>query len=284
MIVGAQKAGTTWLHECLQEHPAIFMPQIKEMHFFSRPEDNRFSRRHLGLDWYLSQFPNDPRYHAFGEATPDYMFYPYIAEELYRLNSDLKLIFLLREPVDRAYSAYWMWRRHTPDLLPFEEVVQKHPEFLDRGRYIVQIERFLQFFPREQIFVAIYERATAKPAEFFRSVFHFLDVDASFTPAASETTVGGTRVLPGMSGFLVYKVLSPLINQPFILPLWRMLRKTAAREVALALLGAKPGASTSAASNYTPLPAGTHKRLARLFEGDNQRLAAFIEDDIPEWR
>lgn len=282
MIVGSQKAGTTWLHECLQEHPEIFMPQIKEMHYFSRPEDNRFSRRHLGLEWYLSQFPNDPQYRAIGEATPDYMFYPYVAKDLRELNPQLKLIFLLREPVDRAYSAYWMWRRHKTDLISFEDVVQQHPEFLDRGRYFPQIERFLQQFPREQIFVAIYERVTAEPEAFFRSIFRFLEVDETFVPTASETSVGGTQVLPGARGFLLYKIISPIINLPFIIPLWRKLRKTAIKSILLGILGAEATGGNS--KNYAPMQPETRQKLARLFEEDNRRLVEFLGSDIPEWR
>ncbi|MCW0234952.1 MAG: sulfotransferase domain-containing protein [Ferrovibrio sp.] len=280
MVLGAQKAGTTWLHECLQEHPAVFMPQIKELHFFSRAEDNRFSRRHLGFDWYLAQF-SDAAGKVAGEATPDYMFYPYVAKELHEFNPDLKLIFMLREPVDRAYSAYWMWRRHTPDLPPFEDVITRHPEFLDRGRYFTQISRFLELFPREQIFVAIYERATAHPEEFFKSLFTFLKIDPTFVPAAASSSVGGTRILPGLRGMLLYKVVSPIINLSFILPIWRKLRRTRVRPLLWSLLGAK--STSGEAQAYEPLPTDARARLTAQFSAENQKLSALLGDDLREW-
>ena len=86
MVVGAQKSGTTWLFECLDEHPRCSFPASRKCNFFDLPEQSRFSQLHRGLDWYLGLFPDDPDYLARGEVTPDYMFYPQVVDELFELN------------------------------------------------------------------------------------------------------------------------------------------------------------------------------------------------------
>ncbi|MEK9969423.1 MAG: sulfotransferase domain-containing protein, partial [Ferrovibrio sp.] len=263
------------------EHPPNFRPEIPALPRFSRPADKRFSRQPLGRDWYLSQFPDDRVYAAWGEATPDYMFYPYVARDLHAFSPALKLIFLLRDPVERAYSAYWMWRRHTPDLPSFERIVEQYPDFIARGQYHAQISRFLEVFPRKQLYIGIYERVTARPEPFFRDLYEFLGVSDGHVPSAARTPVGGTIAIGGVGGYILYKIISPMINLPFVLPMWRAIRTTGLRQAGIRLLGGKSSADRAAA--YEPLPASARERLLPLFREDMRKLADLLEDEIPEW-
>lgn len=278
MVVGAQKAGTTWLFECLDEHPQVFVPRVKEVHFFDRPEDSRFSQRHRGLDWYFSQFPDEPAFKARGELTPDYMFYPHVVDELYELNPAMRIIFMLRNPVDRAYSAYWMRRRHDAGLADFAALADPASNYVTRGFYARQIAPYLERFPREQVRIYIYEEAVRDPEPFVADLYAFLGVDPSFRPTALTRRVGATHSLPKGLGFFAYKVVSPVINWPFVLPAWRWLRRNT-RIVDL-LLGR---AAMDGGSGYPPLPDDQRRRLENVFAAENQKLFALLGRDVSAW-
>lgn len=174
MIIGVQKGGTTSLFHYLSQHPQVISPENKELHYFSMEENYR-----LGNSWYHAQFPLPNKFKrgckAF-EATPAYLYYPFCAERIMRYDRNLKLVIVLRDPVDRAYSAWNMFRNFRNDPVHsrlteergFAEVVAAEMEligqgnetdvpleqsYVRRGLYLEQIERYLQFFPREQLFI-----------------------------------------------------------------------------------------------------------------------------------
>ena len=93
MVVGTQKAATTWLYECLNEHPEVFVPETKELHYFCRAEDCRLSNRHRGDAWYERQFSSAKGMPAVGELTTDYMLLAYVAEKLMKLMAEFDLNF-----------------------------------------------------------------------------------------------------------------------------------------------------------------------------------------------
>ena len=100
ICVGAAKSGSTSLHEILAVHPDIWLPAAKELHFFDNPD--HYAR---GMSWYREQFSAAPANAMVGEVTPAYLSYPEIPARMREhLGDALKLIFLFREPVSRAYS------------------------------------------------------------------------------------------------------------------------------------------------------------------------------------
>jgi len=135
------------------------MSEIKEVHFFCW--DFIFNK---GRIWYEKHFDSCRNYKVVGEATPYYMYVPEVPERIYNMIPEAKLIFLLRDPVERAYSHYWHEVKTGWETLSFEEAIdiediriskselfKNHYSYLDRGKYAVQIERFLKFFPKSQI-------------------------------------------------------------------------------------------------------------------------------------
>ncbi len=104
LCVGAQKAGTTSLYNIIKQHSQIFMPQKKELHFFDWHEN--FAK---GNDWYFKKFQNSEKYLARGEITPNYIYKEYVPKRILDIiGKDVKLIFMLRNPADRAFSHYKM--------------------------------------------------------------------------------------------------------------------------------------------------------------------------------
>jgi len=124
LIVGAQKAGTSSLEFFLGRHPGIKRARKKEVGFFSR--DKVYD---LGANWYAKQFPHRGRLGVLlFEATPEYLYYPFVAERIFRFNPGMKLIILLRNPVERAFSAWNMFRQIHADPRIQEATIQEYLE------------------------------------------------------------------------------------------------------------------------------------------------------------
>lgn len=203
LIVGAMKAGTTTLHACLKRHPHIHLANNKEVHYFDRHACR-------GDDWYRQHFPLRhwvPEWHRVGEATPCYLFMPHSAKQIHRLNPDMKIVALLRNPIERAISHYFHNRRKGKEPLGALEAFQQeearisaaYAQLLEtpqktswelanysykaRGRYAEQLERYFALFPASQILLLSTDRLASHPAEVAEDLFRFLDVDPSLAPS-----------------------------------------------------------------------------------------------------
>ena len=119
LCVGAQKSGTSLLYRLLNQHPEIYLAKGKEIHFFNRDENYN-----KGIEWYSEHFAGSEDYKRVGEVTPDYNYVPTVPGRIYKtLGKDIKLIFMLRNPVDRAYSNYWMSFRRGHERFSFEKAI-----------------------------------------------------------------------------------------------------------------------------------------------------------------
>ena len=203
LVIGTQRGGTTSLFHYLQAHSAIAPSSIKEIHFFDR-------RYHKGLTWYRGHFPTSAekfyaqhlRGKAFvtGEASPAYLFHPRVPRRVRQALPSAKLIVLLRNPVDRAYSQYFHAREHGFETLPFEEAITgevertarerehilrdehyesyefKHRSYLSRGIYVEQLQAWMSLFPAEQFLILKSEDFYADPAASVKQVLAFLNL------------------------------------------------------------------------------------------------------------
>jgi hypothetical protein len=195
IIVGTQKGGTTSLHRYLTEHPQVSGGRGKEIHFFSWKYDR-------GLDWYLARFPPDGEAKVLGEASTSYLCHPEAPARVRRVLPDVKLIVLLRNPVDRAYSQYQMNVKKGYEALTFEDALAAEPQrlcdaesrsdphwryasYTTRGLYAEQLEWWLAEFPREQLLVLKSESFFARPDEGLQQALAFLGLPA-WSPASYE--------------------------------------------------------------------------------------------------
>lgn len=215
MVVGVQKGGTKALYQFLRQHPEIGMSSRKEVHLFDAPD--------YSPDWTPEQI--DERYRPFfehcsdarirGEATPIYLFFPEIARELARYNPELKLIVLLRDPVERAISHYYMeWNRDWERrplwqallLEPFRlrrcedprahRSAKRVGSYRARGLYSLQLRNLYRFFDRDRALVLRSRDLRDDHDDTLRRVFAFLDVSEEITipPGAyNEGERGGRR-------------------------------------------------------------------------------------------
>lgn len=192
LIVGAQKAGTTTMFNMLSRHPAVANPLNKEMHYFDR--------RDIRSSWeYRRHFPISSQ-KITGEATPSYLFYPGVAEQVRQELPDTKIVVVLRNPVDRAYSHYCMRQTRGKELLSFEDAIDAEQErlsealesfqhqpdahgaellahsYVARGLYATQLTDWYRQFPTERVFVMCYERFINDLDKEFGSLCHFLGI------------------------------------------------------------------------------------------------------------
>lgn len=210
MIVGTQKGGTTALHSFLLGHPDICVSSAKEPHFFDLDFFFEGEAPRLGL--YLLHYQHFAGQKAIGEATPTYMYAPQVARRLYAYNPMLKLVFLLRNPVERAYSHYTMERASGVETLGFGEALRVEDARLHaaggdlrpgspfwvhsyrrRGYYMRQIENLLRYFPREQMLFLRSESLLARHDDTLSSVYRFLGVGSEHRPAPARVFAGEYR-------------------------------------------------------------------------------------------
>lgn len=175
--IGAQKAGTTWLYEHLRPHPDLFLPDTKELHFWDM-------HRELGLPWYLAHFTRPHKIQ--GEITPAYAILPpEIIGGIHRLNPALRLIYIVRDPAARAWSAALMEmgreKRSFNDTPDEWFLAQFHSEASrQRGDYKTCLENWLGSFPEEQLLLLRYEDIAARPREALRKCARHLRADPEF--------------------------------------------------------------------------------------------------------
>lgn len=185
IIGGAQKCGTTSLHFYLAQHRDIFMPMKKqETHFFDQDQNYR-----KGVEWYESCFRDHRNERVIGQTSPLYLYLEKVPDRIYRLLPEVKLMFVLRNPVDRAYSHYWHERKKGREKLTFEEAIEiegdrinkdfwhnRHFSYLSRGKYAEQIERYLDYFSLSQMLFIMYDEFKKDSLKTVKKCFNFLEV------------------------------------------------------------------------------------------------------------
>jgi hypothetical protein len=251
LVIGAQKAGTTWLDRNLRVHPQIWLPPEKEIHFFDLPcplpfaalqyapqrKVRHWARHRLMRDlakvnrgeqsreWYEQYYFSARTWHWYcslftpangqvaGETTPRYaVISSRKIASIRRHMPDLKIVYLLRDPIDRMWSDHAMFHDHRFGGEGTETVSQSansslltRASSLQHSRYEENIRRWEQFFPRKRIFLGFMEELANEPEDFLRRIFDFLGVDDTHQPqravmdnkinfahypAVSETTAG----------------------------------------------------------------------------------------------
>jgi hypothetical protein len=184
LILGAPKSGTTSLAAWLDARDDVLVPPQKELHFFSR--DDRWEQ---GLDWYSPYFePAGDR--LAGEATPNYLDDPKAPERIAATAPGARLIAILRDPVDRAWSHYSYDRDLAlNEVPPFDDVVRgaggpAEHRYLSQGRYVRHLERYVEHVPREQLLVLWFDDLRDRPAEVWKEVCSFVGIPVEPVPEA----------------------------------------------------------------------------------------------------
>jgi len=189
LVIGAEKCGTTWVHQALRAHPEIYLPATKEIHFFNRLDSNlrEVDGFRRGLDWYERFFRDWKGETRVGEVTPLYICDDLAPWRIAETLPDVRIVCILRHPVDRAYSHYWMARLKGHEARSFAELAQaRDVRFIDRGLYGRQLTRVFDLFGRDHVAVLIFEEMMAAPDAGLRGLADWLGVSPHGFPDSAS--------------------------------------------------------------------------------------------------
>ncbi len=189
IICGTQKGGTTALDAYLREHSEICMANTKEVHFFDNEKD--ISHENPNYDNYHSYFSPKENHKIIGEATPIYMYWDNSIKRIHKYNPNMKIIIILRNPIDRAYSHWNMERSRNADKFSFWDALlneqkrcihalpQQHRvySYMDRGFYLKQIQEIWRYFPKNQVKIIKNEELKKEPKETLNKICDFLCIN-----------------------------------------------------------------------------------------------------------
>jgi len=224
IIIGAMKSATTSLYTYLKQHPDVFMTTIKEPMFFNNFQKENDCKLHgrktkkiTTFDQYYSLFDAVKNEKAIGEASPSYIFNEDCPQLIHKYLPKTKIIAVLRQPVERAYSNFLHARRADREpISDFEIAFNKEEErkaenwsplyyYKGKGYYAKQLERYYSLFPKENIKIILFEDLAKIPIETAQEIFEFINVDSSFIPDTSKkANVSGTP--KGLFGWLIMKL------------------------------------------------------------------------------
>jgi hypothetical protein len=178
IVIGAQKCGTSALHYYLRQHPDVAMSKPKELNFFI--DKRNWSR---GVDWYESHWPEQAE--VRGEASPNYTAHPHfdgVPEKMHAVVPDARLIFLVRDPIARMVSQYvHNYTKRAEHRGLAATVLDPSKTYVNRSRYMFQLEQFLPYYDPEQILVIDSGDLRGDRLATLQRIFRFIGVDEGFS-------------------------------------------------------------------------------------------------------
>lgn len=239
VVIGCQKCATTSLYDYLIQHPDISSATQKEIHFFD-------SNYNIGITWYRSFFPTvfskifskrKKRKFVTGEASPMYIFNPIVPTRMSRMLPNIKLIAILRNPIDRAYSHYSMQVKNNYEHLSFEEAIgneetriagerEKEEQdenyvginlrdfsYLARGRYVEQLKIWMNYFPKDKFLILRTEDLEENPTHTMNEIFEFLDLPPYEIKNPPKMNVGEYKAMNPSTRKMLVEYFKPYNEQ-----------------------------------------------------------------------
>ena len=274
--IGVQRAATTWVFRCLQEHPSVrgaLIANDKELNFFNHDF-------YKGYYWYHAQFEFGPW--KIGEFSVLYFCDKNVPERIHHYNPDIKLLLCLRNPVDRAFSHHLheiMRNRLPKNLYKFSDALKHNPSYIEMGRYATQLEQYLEFFTFNQIHVILLDDIISKPATVMRNLLRFLEVDDKFSPSLLEKKVNISHKYKSRTLENFMRHASRIIENILGNHLYNAIKPTK-----LPSLIRKFNETQFPKNIKNSLSLEERKYLCEIFSDENRRLADYIKRDLSQWK
>jgi len=280
-IVGAPKAGTTSLYHYLNEHPQVEMSSQKEPDYFSDKAINEqgmyYGKNRVNtLDKYESLFVQKESV-VYGEASVSYLFYDNVAEDIKKYNSNAKIIIMLRNPIERAFSHYLMDYRLGLISDSFENIIAKkskhknallyYQQYIEVSKYAKQIQRYLDFFEKENILFIDHEDFKKNVSRTVDKVYDFLNISIEF--AADINTKYNTFTMPKNKGIrFIYSFVFLRKILTFLFPIYLV------KNIRVLLFKA---------DKKPELLKETRSQLRIIFNDDIKKLEEVLGKDYSKW-
>lgn len=286
---GAARSATTTLYYLLVQHPQVFLPQIKETRFFALDYDK-------GLSWYEQKYYGETRGQtAVGDISPVYLIHDECPERIYNsLGGEIKLIFMLRNPVERAYSHYCMLRNHQFEDLAFEKAIVLDErqriekslkyygheygfQYLRESSYYQLVQRYLKYFPLDQMKFVLFEEFVADMEHSLADILGFLGVHEphqfQYEVYQNQTVAAGSRKISRL--FYCSPVAKKI--RDFIQRNTSWKAQSTLKKLKNVLLG-------KGQSGLPPLNEETRISLQEHFAGEIAQLEVLTGLDLSAWR
>lgn len=305
-IVGAAKAGTTALYDFLSQHPEIYMSPIKEPNYFAKDINPEIIRQKVkerleaedlnsyfnsGMkrvlhraylrneNTYLKLFEAASADKAAGEASPSYLYSSLAAREIHAYCPEARIIIILRQPAQRAYSHYLMDLKLGFTSESFSEALENDKRhtpkgwganslYRELGSYYAQVKRYLDIFPQEQVHIVLQEELIQKPSETLRQIFRFLGVNEHIQ--IHETGLRNESMVP--SGWLASILLR---SGSLRIKVRNLLKDSYLKKLLLRCMYKKPSRN---AEDET-----TIRMLTGEYRTDIEKLSVLIKRDLSQW-
>jgi len=276
LFIGAARCASTWVHECLKEHPGVCVPRRpKELHFFN--QDENFSR---GLDWYRRFWEHRTPAQVCGEVTPAYLCHEPSAARIHDLLPDVKLIVSLRNPIERTYSAY---KGHVlaGRIEPGTNVLDADRQLcfdnqsgmVSHGFYHRHLMRYLDLFERRRVLILLYDELISDSAAFIARILRFIDVDDAFVPDNLTRRVHANLESGTARSELIRRLNRAGLGIRTISPRMHRIFEMGVRTIRNRII--RPDSSR--------VPPDFAQALAPIFAPENQKLAQFLGIDLSHW-
>jgi Sulfotransferase domain len=269
LIIGAAKAGTTSLYHYVRSHPQAFMPAKKELSFFC--EEYNWGK---GIRWYERNFEDSGAAVAVGEASPRYTVYPIfrgVPERIVAVIPNVRLVYLVRDPIRRMQSHYLDRVLHGLEQRPVEEALSTDPFYLTASRYALQLDQYRELFPSKRILVVCSEEMLSERERALARVFDFLGVDPGWqAPVLSEEFLRTNqrrrprRLVRSVWYSRKRRLIAPLLP--------RRLRDAI-----------RDATSTPIAKRSADISPSLRRRLEEQLRDDVRRLYSYLGDEFDGW-
>ena len=276
IIIGAGKCGTTSLHNYLDQHPEIYISPVKETNFFLN-ENIKQKLKPWGvietLEEYYSLFESASASQILGEISTNYYAYSDSAQLIFNALPNVKIIAILRNPADRAFSSYQMFVRYGTEKRTFEEVMSPEIKYVKRGFYYSELLPFYQVFPTENIKILFFDDLVKNPNFFLQDFFLFIGVDPNFAPDMSKK--GREGGLP--KNYILHQLLTQ--DNPIRMFARNILRK-------LLPLEKRQNIRNSLVKNNiekVKLSPENREKLINIYRQDILKLQDLVNRDLSNW-
>jgi len=288
LLIGAQKAGTTSLFDWIAQHPQVFANSaIKDCPFFWH--DATFQK---GFKFYDAFFEGASDEQVLLGGNVNDLFFENAPERIHQLNPAMRLIICLRNPVERAYSAYAYAVERGHENRNFAEAIRQElagcrydnlidrtqKEYIEHGRYWTQIQRYLSLFVRSRLHVVFFEDIKEQPERVVKEVYRFLGIDDGFTPTLSKKNVTGN---PAQFSRLNKAIFDYSLKQPWW---WAALKRIFSKELRYKLRRGLMSLQRKGGVAPPPPDPETIKSLSDYFKEEVVAMELLAGRDLSHWK
>lgn len=261
LIAGFPRCGTKNLVAYVSQHPEICMPMGKrEIHYFDENHKK-------GEEWYKKHFEDCEKDKIKGEKTASYALYEYSAKRIINDLEDIKIIFLIRNPIDRTYSNYWQAVKTGQERSSFEEAIRKKKEkYVGGSCYVDKLKNF-EKIPDQNKLIMVSESFWSDPVEKAKKVYEFVDADKTFTPEKVNRIKKGKSTRSKTLARIGYN----RYDFPFITG--RSKLENLLRDIVNAI---------NLKTDYPDMDSKTREHLRSLFKGKNKELEEYLDENLSE--